>query len=143
MRISYPNGIVISLSKDEAMEIFYAVKHSIEDTIKTHWRLYPDRFLKDETRLRIIKELCRITKYSYEVEILPLFLDMLKSDKPEEIEKYCDRELQEMKELCVYMIRSFKQTAGNGISGEIYEIALVDINRELDVRAIKKEATGG
>ena len=48
-----------------------------------------------------------------------------------------------MQELCVYMIRSFKQTAGNGISGEIYEIALVDINRELDVRAIKKEATGG
>ena len=50
-----------------------------------------------------------------------------------------------MQELCVYMIRSFKQTAGtgNGISGEIYKIALIDINRELDTRAIKKEATGG
>ena len=83
MRINYPNGIEISLSKDEAMEIFYAVKYSIEDTIKTHWRFYPDDFLKNETRLRIIKELCRITNYYYESEILPIFLEMLERDNHE------------------------------------------------------------
>ncbi len=50
-----------------------------------------------------------------------------------QIEKYSDRELQEMKELCMKLIintlkehQEFKFIA---------EIALVEINREIDIRA--------
>jgi len=55
-----------------------------------------------------------------------------------QIEKYSDRELQEMKELCIKLInrepghypereyRAFKTIA---------EIALVEINREIDIKA--------
>ena len=57
-----------------------------------------------------------------------------------EIDKLCDLELQEMKERCMYMITSFK--LGNNFSstwGDIYQIALIEINRELDERKIRKD----
>ena len=77
MRISYPNGIVISLTEDEAREIFFAMKDRVESSIKNYWINFPDSFLKNENGLGIIRVLCRTTKYSYESEILPIFLEML------------------------------------------------------------------
>ena len=56
------------------------------------------------------------------------------------IKNYSDRELSEMKERCLYMITSFK--LGNDCTsswGDIYKIALIEINRELDERKIRKE----
>ena len=61
-----------------------------------------------------------------------------------QIERYDLRELREMKERCLYMITSF--SAGKDCcSGwaDIYKIALVEINRELDTRTIKKEVKIG
>ena len=61
------------------------------------------------------------------------------------IEKYCERELQEMKEKCLYMTVQFSTNKGVCLAGwlDIYKIALIEINKELDVRANKKEAAGG
>ena len=55
-----------------------------------------------------------------------------------EIDKFCERELQEMKELCLYMINSFlcEKDSYNGCS-DIFKIALVEINRELEIRQSK------
>lgn len=56
-------------------------------------------------------------------------------------EQYTDEELQEMKERCLYMITSFK--LGNDFThhtwAEIYKIALIEINRELDMRKLRKD----
>ena len=51
-------------------------------------------------------------------------------------EKYSDRELMDMKERCLYMITSFqtgKDCYNSGWS-DIYQIALIEINRKLDER---------
>ena len=48
-----------------------------------------------------------------------------------EIDKYCDRELQELKELCLLLISNTLQFK------EIATIALVEINRELEIRQTK------
>ena len=53
-------------------------------------------------------------------------------------ENYNDSQLQQMKERCLYMITSFK--LGNDLTfgwGDIYKIALIEINRELDERKIQ------
>ena len=57
-----------------------------------------------------------------------------------EIEKYSDRELSEMQEYCVYMRNCFKSTSF-GYPQEIHEIALREINRELDTRKIQAEGS--
>ena len=56
-----------------------------------------------------------------------------------EIDKFCERELQEMKELCLYMINSFLcgKDSYNDRCSDIYKIALVEINRELEIRQSK------
>ena len=53
-------------------------------------------------------------------------------------EKYSDRELTDMKERCLYMITSFTSSRESCNSGwsYIYQIALIEINRELDARKI-------
>ena len=79
MIIKYPRGLEIELTKEEATEIFYAIKDKIETAIRKHWINYPDSFLSNEsTSLGMIRVLCKITNYSYEAEILPAFMDMLK-----------------------------------------------------------------
>ena len=52
------------------------------------------------------------------------------------IEKYCDRELQEMQELCVYIVNACGKL-NIGFIGDIHQIALIEINRELDERKDK------
>ena len=57
-----------------------------------------------------------------------------------EIERFCDRELEEMKKKCMSTITSFalgKYVASSSSWMDIYNIALVEINRELDVRKSK------
>ena len=49
--------------------------------------------------------------------------------------KYCDRELQEMQEVCVILGKSETEKMLSDIS----KIALVGINRELDTRKIQAE----
>ena len=57
-----------------------------------------------------------------------------------EIEKLSDGELVEMKGRCMYMI-TYNDLGKNFISEwvDIYKIALVEINRELDERTNRKE----
>lgn len=54
-------------------------------------------------------------------------------------EKYSNQELQDMQERCIYMISSFStgKDCYNAGWGDIYKIALVEINRELDVRKLR------
>lgn len=52
------------------------------------------------------------------------------------IEKFCDRELQEMQEYCKEIA---KLSVIPRIAKDINTIALVEINRELDERKIRKE----
>lgn len=54
------------------------------------------------------------------------------------IDRYKDNELREMQELCVYVINSCGKLSIGFIS-DIHKIALVEINRELDERKIRKE----
>lgn len=58
------------------------------------------------------------------------------------IEKYSDRELQEMQEVSTNFYRHIigmgTEEGGRRI-GDIMQIALVEINRELDKRKIRKE----
>lgn len=60
-----------------------------------------------------------------------------------EIEKLSERELQDMKERCLYMITSFNDGSNccNAGWGDIYKVALIEINRELDERKNRKEIT--
>ena len=60
-----------------------------------------------------------------------------------QIEKYSDRELMDMKERCIYMITSFTSSKDSCNSGwaDIYQIALIEINRKLDERKTRKEIT--
>ncbi len=85
MIVKYPRKLEIELTKDEAVEIFYSVKERIQMAIKNHWINYSDytnyhsAFLESELiSLGILKELSKIAGFSYETEILPLFLEMLK-----------------------------------------------------------------
>lgn len=57
------------------------------------------------------------------------------------MENYCDRELIDMKERCLYMIVSFKsgKDCCDSDWSNIYSIALIEINRELDLRKIKTD----
>lgn len=55
-----------------------------------------------------------------------------------EIEKYCDRELNEMQCICTYISHNFIGE-NTKMMGDIYKIALVEINRELDKRKIRGE----
>ena len=58
------------------------------------------------------------------------------------IEKYSDRELMEMQEACSYLSKTSlrtKQLEIPRLIGDIYKIALVEINRELDERTNRKE----
>lgn len=52
-----------------------------------------------------------------------------------QIEKYCDRELNEMQEICKEVCIKTKFAPLK----EINKIALIEINRELDIRKIRKE----
>ena len=52
-----------------------------------------------------------------------------------EIDKFCDRELQEMKELCLRLVMNTLREDQE--FKEIATIALVEINRELDIRQSK------
>lgn len=57
------------------------------------------------------------------------------------IKKYSDIELQDMKERCLYMINVFqtgKDCYNSGWS-DIYQIALIEINRKLDERKNMQE----
>ncbi len=55
------------------------------------------------------------------------------------LENYCDRELAKMQEYCVSLCTySIPSLHGNWIK-EIHQIALVEINRVLDERKIRKE----
>ena len=56
-------------------------------------------------------------------------------------EKYSDRELMDMKDKCLYMSLQFATSKGCCTAGwlDIYKIALVEINRELDARKIQSE----
>lgn len=82
MIIKYPKGLEIELTKEEAIEIFYSVKERIEKAIRSHWINYPDKFLElESTALRMLKELCRVVGYSYETDILPALMDMLKKQE--------------------------------------------------------------
>ena len=58
-----------------------------------------------------------------------------------DIEKHSDRELQEMQEYCIYVCKIISYRRG-GYFREIFEIALVETNRELDERKIRKEVSG-
>lgn len=55
-------------------------------------------------------------------------------------EEHSDQKLLDMKERCLYMITNFKAGKDyyNAGWGDIYKIALVEINRVLDERKIKK-----
>ena len=53
-----------------------------------------------------------------------------------QIEKFCDRELQEMQEYCKEIA---KLSVIPRVAKDINTIALVEINRELDERKIRKE----
>ena len=56
------------------------------------------------------------------------------------IEKYSDRELQEMQEVCRYSwLKMDKNSKEEGTLSDIFQIALIEINRELDERKIRKE----
>ena len=55
-----------------------------------------------------------------------------------EIEKYCDRELQEMQQVCTNISQTFIGD-NTRMMGNIYRIALVEINRVLDERKIQAE----
>lgn len=52
------------------------------------------------------------------------------------IAQYTDKQLQEMQEICTYISQSF---VGDSVKmmGDIYKIALIEINRELDERKLR------
>lgn len=52
-----------------------------------------------------------------------------------QIERFCDRELSDMQEICAYVCKQSNQ----GLVGDIYRLALIAINGELDLRKTKKE----
>lgn len=82
MIIKYPRGIEVELSKEEAVEIFYALQEHIVTSIAKHWINYPDGFLEGESiALRMLKEFAKIVNYSYETELLPIFMDLLNKKK--------------------------------------------------------------
>lgn len=53
------------------------------------------------------------------------------------IKKYCERELKEMQGVCEILTKSESET--ETMLSDISKIALVEINRELDERKIRKE----
>lgn len=67
MKTSFPTT-VIELSQEEAIDIYYAMKRAIEDTIDTHWHNHPDSYEELESRrLHILVELGRSVGYDRDV----------------------------------------------------------------------------
>lgn len=84
--IKYPRGLEIELTRNEAVELFYALKERIENAIKRHWITYPDSFLDMQSvSLQMLKELSKIVGFSYETEILPGLMSMLKKPKEDKL----------------------------------------------------------
>lgn len=63
------------------------------------------------------------------------------------IEKYSDRDLESLKEVCTYSYAEMRkasqgsQEVEEAMLSDIFQIALIEINRVLDERKIKKEGT--
>lgn len=71
----------LTISAQEARDIYRSVRKAIESDIQTHWRRHPDCFPKDEQpRLSIMKELSRMTCDNYEYDLLQL-TKLLKNDE--------------------------------------------------------------
>lgn len=76
--------IELKVTVSECIDLKYCLVEQLKQTIKSHWVNYPGEWQKHEAqRLSMIRELCRVTNYTYtdDLKMLELYLDTCVREK--------------------------------------------------------------